>query len=110
MPVTRLVSRNGHPKLTDREIIAKASQVAKAQSDLGVVGEAMSSSAINTAIGSPGRAWQQKLLADAAIYWWLYKKNPWVRTCVDLIAQRATADDYAIESATDDETGVRSEE
>jgi HK97 family phage portal protein len=105
VPVTRLGPfQNG--KLTDSQVIAKAAQVAKAQSDLGVVGEAMSGAAISTALGSAGRAWQQKLLQDAAIHWFLYKKNPWVRTCVDLIAQRATADDYAIESAAKNKATV----
>jgi HK97 family phage portal protein len=105
MPVTRL-GPVAEPKLTDAQVIAKASQVAKAQSDLGVIGEAMGSSAISTALGSEGRAWQQKLLADAAIHWWLYKKNPWVRTCVDLIAQRATADDYSVVSASYNKAAV----
>ncbi|GAC1553067.1 MAG: hypothetical protein NVS2B7_29030 [Herpetosiphon sp.] len=106
MVVTRLGPPTA-PRQTEAQIIDKAAQVAKAQSDLGVIGEAMQSASVKTALGSEGRAWQQKLLADAAIHMWLYRKNPWVRTCVDLIAQRATADDYSVESVAGDKTGVK---
>ncbi len=81
-------------------------EIAKAASDFGVIGDAMSGSAVASALTADLRAWQQHSLRDAAIHFWLYKANPWVRTCVDLIAQRATADEYTLESKSGDETGV----
>lgn len=77
--------------------------IAKAASDFGVVGDAYADAGIVTAIGAEARAWQQGALRDAAIYYWLYRTNPWVRTCVDLIAQRATADSFSIRSLRGDD-------
>jgi len=91
---------------SEAQSIAQAAQVAKATSDYGVLGEAMSTNAIASALSNEARAWQMDMLRDAAIHWWLYKRNPWVRTCVDLIAQRATADDYAIDSVSKDDRGI----
>ena len=51
-------------------------------------------------------AWQREHLEDAAYQYHLYAKGPWVRTCVDYIAQAATADEYGIKSESEDETGI----
>lgn len=42
--------------------------------------------------------WQQAHLHDAEDHWRCYRENPWVRSCVDLIAQAATADKYSVKS------------
>lgn len=47
--------------------------------------------------------WQQQHLHDAALQWRAYVQNPWVRSCIDLIAQAATADKYGIVSSDDKE-------
>ena len=73
----------------DAAVIARAGQVAKATSDYGLLGEAMSDTAISSALYNEYRSWQQSTLRDAAIHWWLYKNNPWVRTCVDLIDRKS---------------------
>jgi HK97 family phage portal protein len=102
-----LLDARGDPiaKASPIATAASVTRLAKATSDFGPVGDAMGNAAIVSAIGAD-RSWQQSHLRDAAIHFWLYKANPWVRTCVDLIAQRATADAFSIVSKSGDDTAV----
>lgn len=67
------------------------------------------SSAVAAIAGSQGTArisleessWQKEHLENAAIHYLMYRINPWVRSCIDLIAQAATADMYSVAASSD---------
>lgn len=55
----------------------------------------------NGRIALEEQSWQKEHLENAAIHYLMYRINPWVRSCIDLIAQAATADMYTVAASSD---------
>lgn len=99
------------PKASELPVIVKKAvkAIAKDKIAKGDLGGSSFRSNISLSQGGQSKSqlsfsqigWQQEHLHNAAIHWRAYVQNPWVRSCIDLIAQAATADKYGI-LTTDD--------